>query len=90
VHHGHAQRITVELQYHSEFVWLGITDDGIGFDAHRSLPGHFGLLDMKERAQSMRSSLNIKSVPGRGTMIAVEAHFQANAEASKADSYSGG
>ena len=35
-----------------------------------SLPtGHFGLLDMRERAHSMGSHLNIQSEPGRGTNI---------------------
>jgi signal transduction histidine kinase len=90
IHHGHARNIAVELQYDSGCVRLRIADDGGGFDADQTPPGHFGLLDMKERAQSMGSSLRIESAPGRGTIIAVEVPIQADAEARKANTYSGG
>lgn len=90
VHHGHARNIAVELQYDSGCVRLRIVDDGSGFDAQRTPPGHFGLLDMKERAQAMGSSLCIESAPGRGTVIAVEAPIQSDAEIPQANTYSGG
>lgn len=90
VHHGQAQNISVELQYDPECVRLRITDDGCGFDAHRTPPGHFGLLDMKERAQSMGSTLHIESAPGKGTVVEVEVAIYTDAEAPKANTYSGG
>jgi signal transduction histidine kinase len=88
-HHGHAQSIAVELHYDQKRIHLRVTDDGTGFDASRTPPGHFGLLDMKERAQSMGSSLRIDSVPGKGTVVAVDIIVYADAEASKANTYSG-
>lgn len=88
-HHGHAQNIAVELQYDQQSIHLQITDDGTGFDASRTPPGHFGLLDMKERAQSMGSSLRIDSAPGKGTVVAVDVPVYAHAEAPKANTYSG-
>ena len=88
-HHGHAQSIAVELHYDQQRIHLRVTDDGTGFDASRTPPGHFGLLDMKERAQSMGSSLRIDSVPGKGTVVAVDIIVYADAEASKANTYSG-
>ena len=55
--------------------------------------GHFGLLDMRERAQSMGSHLKVESEPGRGTRIAVEVPPSSPAEGIdeelKANSYSG-
>ena len=54
-------------------VRLTVSDDGQGFAADQASPtGHFGLLDMRERAQSMGSHLTVESEPGRGTRIAVE------------------
>jgi signal transduction histidine kinase len=71
--HGRARTISVELQYATASVCLTVTDDGQGFAAEQSSPaGHFGLLDMRERAQSMGNPLRVESEAGRGTRITVE------------------
>lgn len=71
--HGQAQTVSVELQYAAASVRLTVTDDGQGFAADQSSPaGHFGLLDMRERAQSMGNALRVESEPGGGTRITVE------------------
>jgi signal transduction histidine kinase len=73
VKHGRARQVSIELEYALTSVCLTVSDDGEGFDPEPASPsGHFGLLDMRERAQSMGSLLNIKSEPGQGTRIAVE------------------
>jgi signal transduction histidine kinase len=73
VTHGHAGQVSIELRYATASVCLTVSDDGQGFAAGQSSPaGHFGLLDMRERAQSMGSHLRVESEPGRGTRIAVE------------------
>lgn len=70
VKHGHAHHVNIELLYTPAAVCLNVIDDGCGFAADQSAPtGHFGLLDMRERAHSMGSHLNIQSEPGRGTNI---------------------
>jgi signal transduction histidine kinase len=94
VKHGHAKQIAIELRYALDSVCLTVDDDGQGFAADQGSPtGHFGLLDMRERAQSMGSQLIVESDPGRGTRIAVEVHVN-SAEAVddelKANTYSGG
>ena len=92
--HGHAKRISVELRYAPESVCLSVSDDGQGFATNQASPtGHFGLLDMRERAQSMGSTLEIKSEPGSGTRIAVRVPVgpgEATDDALKANTYSGG
>ena len=93
VKHGHAKQIAIELRYAPDSVCLTVDDDGQGFAADQGSPtGHFGLLDMRERAQAMGSQLNIESDPGRGTRIAVEVRVN-SAEAIddelKANTYSG-
>jgi len=73
IKHGHASAIQIELQYSPEKVILTVHDDGCGFSPdHSSSAGHFGMLDMHERAESLGCHLRIDSTPGRGTLIAVE------------------
>jgi signal transduction histidine kinase len=71
--HGQAHHVSIELHYASTSICLTMIDDGQGFDASQATSsGHFGLLDMRERAHSMGSELKIDSELGRGTRIAVE------------------
>lgn len=73
VKHGRALHVSIELRYAPASVCLTVSDDGEGFVAAQASPtGHFGLLDMRERAQSMGSHLRVESEPGRGACIAVE------------------
>jgi signal transduction histidine kinase len=75
IKHAHAQQIVLKLSYDPESVGLRVTDDGCGFSAESvalSSNGHFGLLDMRERAQSLGSDLRVKSEPGEGTCIDVD------------------
>jgi signal transduction histidine kinase len=93
VKHGCAREVSIELRYAPASVSLTVRDEGQGFAAGQSSPaGHFGLLDMRERAQSMGSHLRIESEPGRGTRITVEVPVQPAEtidEELKTNSYSG-
>jgi signal transduction histidine kinase len=93
VKHGQASRIQIELQYGPESVILKVDDDGRGFNPDQSSAvGHFGMLDLRERAESLGSRLQIDSAPGRGTHIAIEVHFERPATSNgeiKAHTYSG-
>jgi signal transduction histidine kinase len=94
VKHGHAREISIELRYAPTSVYLTVSDDGQGFASAQSSPtGHFGLLDMRERAQSMGSQLEIDSEPGRGTRIAIDVCVNPTVaidDELKTNSYSGG
>jgi signal transduction histidine kinase len=73
--HARATRINVNFVYAPGKVRLRIQDDGIGFDTNNSAivyAGHFGLLDMCERAEKMGGSFSLVSDPGQGTAIVVE------------------
>jgi signal transduction histidine kinase len=94
IKHGHAHHVNIELLYTSTAVCLKVIDDGCGFAATQAAPtGHFGLLDMRERAHSMGSELNVVSEPGRGTQISLrvppDSAEPTHAEL-KTNSYSGG
>jgi signal transduction histidine kinase len=91
--HGHASQVQIELQYTSDKVILRVSDDGGGFSAENSSSaGHFGMLDMRERAEAIGSHLEIDSASGCGTRIAVEVHSEGQSVPNddvKAHSHSG-
>ena len=73
--HANARNIVVELRYEPHRFCLNVIDDGRGFtpgDPAFIARGHFGLLDMHERAESIGCRLQIKSEIGRGTSLHVE------------------
>ncbi len=73
VKHGRARTVSVVLQYDTSKVRLSISDDGHGFHTQAPTPsGHFGLLDMQERAHAMGCTLQIDSQVGRGTEVSLE------------------
>jgi len=73
--HARATRIVVRLDFQPAKVCLSVTDDGVGFEADNQsviYGGHFGLLDMSERAEKMGGRYTMISAPGQGTEIRVE------------------
>jgi PAS domain S-box-containing protein len=69
--HAGASQVDIQLQYESGAVELCIRDDGRGFDLEQTLPGHYGLSMMRERATDVGAVLSINSQPGRGTEIII-------------------
>ncbi len=89
--HARADTIRVNLEYKQDTLHLSVADDGCGFNqgtAALAYGGHFGLLDMKERAESLGSRFAIRSAPGLGTCVEVEIPLSASKRShahSKAD-----
>jgi signal transduction histidine kinase len=73
--HADADRIEVRLSDGGGRLALSVTDDGRGFDA--AAPGvrgrRLGLTSMEERAQRLGGTLEIRSAPGSGTTVRLEA-----------------
>lgn len=72
--HARASHIVVKLNYEADRVRLRICDDGAGFDTtcHATIyGGHFGLLDMSERAGKIGGTFSMVSAVGQGTEIIV-------------------
>ena len=78
--HSGAQHIEAEVSYGDMLLHVRIRDDGRGIDTDvldaGGKPGHFGLLGMRERAETMGAQLKIWSKPGAGTEI----HLQVPAQ----------
>ena len=66
--------MTVLLAATARNVSLAVTDDGVGFDAAQSQKGAptYGIVTMRERAESVGASLRVESAPGAGTRVEVE------------------
>jgi signal transduction histidine kinase len=70
--HSGAKKIVVRLDYEADQVRLAIRDDGAGFaikTAGTANGGHFGLLNMRERAEQIGARFSLVSQPGTGTEI---------------------
>ncbi len=67
-----AVQVTVEA-VNSAAVRVAVDDNGHGFDIERMAPGdHYGLLSMRERAESLGGTFAVESHRGRGTRVIVE------------------
>jgi signal transduction histidine kinase len=71
--HKHANATTVGVVWQrSATSWaLHVTDDGIGFDLVKAARREksVGLLSMRERAELIGGSLQVQSMPGKGTAV---------------------
>ncbi len=72
--HASAGQVWVQLLVEKDFVKLEIRDDGNGFAVPEewidyAREGHFGLVGMQERMQSVSGSLRLVSAPGQGTCL---------------------
>jgi signal transduction histidine kinase len=69
VKHAEASKVDLRLHLADGEVMLEVRDDGKGFEATGSFPGHLGLHSMLERIESLDGALQIESAPGEGTSI---------------------
>jgi signal transduction histidine kinase len=69
--HAHATRVFVSANEVEDGIRVEVVDDGAGFVVAEAvdMPGHLGLLAMKERAQLAGGWFRIKSDPGAGAKV---------------------
>jgi signal transduction histidine kinase len=69
--HSHATRVMVTLEVVHGGLRVEVSDDGAGFVVAESvhLPGHLGLLAMRERAQLAGGWCHIETDPGAGAKV---------------------
>lgn len=71
--HARASEVDVKLEKTNGFISLSVRDNGVGIDSNQVLaPDSFGLIGMRERAQSLGGDITIISTPGNGTTIEVQ------------------
>ncbi len=80
IKHAHATHVAIDLQIEplnadpmdeteEVRVILEIQDDGTGFAVDQIPADHFGLSNMRERAQAIGAQIEISSQPGSGTLL---------------------
>jgi signal transduction histidine kinase len=72
VKHARASSATVCIAAEDDTVSIEVSDDGRGFDPAVVGPEHFGLRSMRGRVADLGGRLEVRSTPGRGTVLRVE------------------
>jgi PAS domain S-box-containing protein len=67
--HARANRVEVLLSTVDNGTLVRITDDGVGTAGGDAGAGHFGLVEMHERAEAAHGWLSVSSEPGQGTAV---------------------
>lgn len=67
--HASARVVRIAWQRREGRWWLEVGDDGVGFDAAAVGTRTFGLLTMRERAEVIGGTLQVRSAPGQGTSV---------------------
>jgi signal transduction histidine kinase len=77
IKHAQAKNISIYIGSSPQVVSMEISDDGVGFEpAAVRCAGRLGLVNMQERARAQDWNLDIRSSPGNGTQVRVEAKLQ--------------
>lgn len=76
--HSHAGHAWIEAEVEDGQVTIRVGDDGIGFDKATTTVG-LGLVGMEERAGILHGRLDVRSVPGTGTVVELQIPIDAPA-----------
>ena len=75
VHHAAPRKVEVSLEYGARSLTLRVADDGPGIPAGAidaaAAGEHLGIAGMRDRTQRAGGTLEIASVPGRGTTVSM-------------------
>lgn len=71
MHHARAQVVTVSVDGGPGFLCLRVEDDGVGISADvcDGVPGHLGIVGMRERAQAVGGWLSVGPGAAGGTVV---------------------
>jgi signal transduction histidine kinase len=72
IRHALPRVITIRLTQSAEMVRLEVEDDGVGFSQTKGQLG-FGIRGMRRRAHAVAATFQIRSSPGAGTRIRIDA-----------------
>jgi signal transduction histidine kinase len=72
IRHARPSIIRIRVHYHRSSICLNVEDDGVGFVPDGDYSG-FGLVGMRNRAESISATLAVRSAPGSGTRVEVRA-----------------
>jgi signal transduction histidine kinase len=68
-----ATEVSISLELRNSLLFIEIADNGKGFEYHRERIKSNGLQNMENRAKQIRGKFELKTEPGKGTSIKLEA-----------------
>lgn len=71
IQHGHCETLRIDLQVSRRFATICIEDDGVGFCPTTDVSFGLGITGMRRRADAIRATFKLESMPGRGTTVTV-------------------
>ena len=81
--HSGAEHVRVRIRTAGDRLLATVEDDGAGFDpAGAQARRRLGLISMRERAEALGGTLEVRSTPGAGTTIAMEISLDGHAPSS--------
>ncbi len=70
--HANSDKLSVTIQTIGNTFSIVVSDNGAGFDTEGPLPeDHYGLTNMRYRANEINATFAIDSAPGRGTTVTI-------------------
>jgi signal transduction histidine kinase/ligand-binding sensor domain-containing protein len=74
--HGQANSISIRVQSSApDYIEFVVTDNGVGFDLpFEYVPDHYGLGNMRKRAEEIHADFSLQSEKGKGTTILLGIH----------------
>lgn len=70
IRHSHCGTLWINLQVSRRFATISIRDDGAGFSPEAVTSG-LGISSMRRRADAIKATFEVQSIPGRGTTVIV-------------------
>jgi two-component system sensor histidine kinase UhpB len=65
-----AARVSLSLSERESALHIYVEDDGVGFDTASASEG-IGIIGMRERVYALNGRFDVKSSPGKGTLVAI-------------------
>jgi signal transduction histidine kinase len=81
--HSHASHVLVRVSFRTDGVTLQVCDDGEGFEVAsvgRDPRSHLGLIGMRQRAEGINASFDVRSSPGHGAVVTLILPSQGGSE----------
>lgn len=75
IKHSRATKMSLELEYNLDYLYIKCSDNGIGFDQNNEFNG-IGLKNIKNRAKLINAKLEINSKMGEGTELKIKKKFK--------------
>jgi signal transduction histidine kinase len=65
--HANSTEVRIDLQCEKDKLVIEISDNGIGFDVNQQDKEHYGLENIKKRAEEFGIALNLETEMNKGT-----------------------